>query len=169
MNNPDQVTLDVREELRNGKEPFTLIMKTVTSLTPKQQFVLIAPFQPAPLYAVLRSRGYSHSARQLEGGDWEVTFSRDSDESEAAPADANDEENLLPPSQDVQVDARGLEPPEPMVKILEALAVTPQEGTLRAITDRRPLHLYEHLAERGFKVQTSERADGAFVTEIRHA
>jgi uncharacterized protein (DUF2249 family) len=67
----------------------------------------------------------------------------------------------------LDVDARGLEPPLPMVRILEATASLPAGAMLRARTDRQPLHLYAHLEERGFTAETSPAADGGFVTLIR--
>jgi len=69
----------------------------------------------------------------------------------------------------VEVDARGLEPPQPMVRILEALARLPAGAELRARTDRRPMHLYPLLAERGFTADTQEQSDGSFLTFIRRA
>jgi TusA-related sulfurtransferase len=69
----------------------------------------------------------------------------------------------------VDVDARGLEPPQPMLRILEALAALAAGATLRARTDRRPMHLYPLLAERGFTAETEEQTDGSFVTHIRRA
>jgi TusA-related sulfurtransferase len=67
----------------------------------------------------------------------------------------------------IEVDARGLEPPQPLVKILEALASLPQGARLRARTDRRPMHLYAQLEERGFVGESEEQKDGSFVTLIR--
>ncbi|MCI0537122.1 MAG: DUF2249 domain-containing protein [Verrucomicrobiales bacterium] len=67
------------------------------------------------------------------------------------------------------VDARGLEPPQPLVVILEALARLPEGVELRARTDRRPLHLYAQLKARGFSGETEEQHDGSFVTSIRRA
>lgn len=69
----------------------------------------------------------------------------------------------------VELDARGLEPPQPMVRILEALAGLPTGAVLRARTDRRPMHLYPLLAERGFLAKTQEQSDGSFLTLIRRA
>lgn len=69
----------------------------------------------------------------------------------------------------VEVDARGLEPPQPLVKILEAVASLPQGAELRARTDRRPIHLYAHLEQRGFKVTSQEQPDGSFVTHACRA
>ena len=69
----------------------------------------------------------------------------------------------------IEVDARGLEPPQPMVRILEALSALSGEATVRARTDRRPIHLFPLLAERGFQAQTEEQSDGSFITHIRRA
>jgi uncharacterized protein (DUF2249 family) len=67
----------------------------------------------------------------------------------------------------IDVDARGLEPPQPMIVILEALAALPKEAELRARTDRRPMHLYAQLEARGFFGETEAEKDGSFVTHIR--
>ena len=67
----------------------------------------------------------------------------------------------------VEVDARGLEPPQPLVVILEAVARLPAGAKLRAQTDRRPLHLYPLLEQRGFVAETEEQHDGSFITDIQ--
>lgn len=67
----------------------------------------------------------------------------------------------------VTLDARGLEPPQPMIRILETLATLPAGAELQARTDRRPMHLYAVLADRGFIGTSEEQADGSFVTHIR--
>lgn len=67
----------------------------------------------------------------------------------------------------MELDARGLEPPQPMIRILEALADLPPETELRVQTDRRPIHLYPALAERGFEAETTEAEDHGYVTRIR--
>ena len=69
----------------------------------------------------------------------------------------------------VNVDARGLEPPQPLVVILEALGSLPESAELHAHTDRRPLHLYPLLEQRGFVGATEEQHDGSFITTIRRA
>ena len=50
------ITLDVREDIRKGREPFGKIMQMVAGLKGDEQLRLIAPFEPAPLYAVLAQR-----------------------------------------------------------------------------------------------------------------
>src|SRR6516164_11641519 len=71
------VTLDVREDLRRGREPFSKIMSTVASLGADDQLFLIAPFEPTPLFRILGEQGFRHTVRTTEAGDCEVLFSRE--------------------------------------------------------------------------------------------
>jgi uncharacterized protein (DUF2249 family) len=71
-------------------------------------------------------------------------------------------------SQATQLDARGLEPPQPMMKILEAVAALPAGATLVAHTDRQPLLLYPLLEQRGFTYETTPQSDGSHITHICH-
>lgn len=69
------------------------------------------------------------------------------------------EENTAPA---VVLDNRGLEPPQPMLRILEALESLPDDATLLAINEREPLFLYPELAARGYRYETSPHPDGSF-------
>ena len=162
--------VDVREDIQNGGEPFSKIMSAVAMLRPEQQLLLVAPFEPKPLFAVLAKQGFQHAARQISLTHWEVCFTRTS-KSTSAPADFVRPVNCpglrAPQSEVLDVDARGLEPPQPMIKILETLATLPEDAELRAHTDRRPIHLYAHLEERGFIGESKEQNDGSFITYIR--
>ena len=51
---------------------------------------------------------------------------------------------------DIHLDNRGLPPPEPMVRILEALAGISSQDQLVVLMDREPLLLYPELERRGF-------------------
>ncbi len=68
------ITVDVRETLKAGGEPFSDIMKAVASLKPGQRMKLLASLKPVPLFAVLAQKGFTHSEREIGGGDWEVVF-----------------------------------------------------------------------------------------------
>jgi len=168
------ITLDVRGDIRNGREPFSKIMAATGSLQADDQLLLIAPFEPKPLFSVLGRLGFSHTARALESGDWEVLFTRLPVESKvvvspAAAAEGSRDQTVSSDGNIRDVDARGLEPPQPMVKILEAVAVLPTGVELRARTDRRPMHLYPQLEQRGFVGVTEEQTDGSYLTHIRRA
>jgi uncharacterized protein (DUF2249 family) len=69
------VTLDVRPEIRAGKEPFGKIMDAVNSLKPGQSLAIINDFEPTPLYVVMGGRGYSHETERTAEGSWRVLFS----------------------------------------------------------------------------------------------
>ncbi len=65
---------DARPTLANGGEPFDAIMEAVAGLGPDEELVVLAPFEPVPLEAVLGSQGFTYEAKPLDGEDWEVTF-----------------------------------------------------------------------------------------------
>jgi uncharacterized protein (DUF2249 family) len=66
------------------------------------------------------------------------------------------------------VDNRGLQPPEPMVRILAALASLPEGGEVVALMDREPLLLYPELERRGF-TWTFNPSSGEHRLAIRRA
>lgn len=170
------VTLDVRKELAQGREPFGRIMSVVGQLGNEQSLKLIAPFQPVPLFHILEAQGFSHQARETSSGDWEVLFSRTRETKlTSASSRACSQSPILSSArrgmsiQAIDVDTRGLEPPQPLISILEALEDLPESGELRARTSRRPMHLLPALEERGFQGRCEEQTDGSFVTYIRRA
>lgn len=59
------------------------------------------------------------------------------------------------------LDLRGLQPPEPIVRIFEALDRAPGES-LRAILPHEPVPLYALLRERGYSYSGMQRADGGY-------
>ena len=70
--------------------------------------------------------------------------------------------------QDAAMDLRGLRPPEPMVRIFQAL----ERGAgapLRVILPHEPLPLYTLLRECGFSCTGSPRADGGFEVLIERS
>ena len=59
------------------------------------------------------------------------------------------------------LDLRGLQPPEPIVRIFEVLERAPREP-LRVILPHEPVPLYGLLRERGFSWSGSPRPDGSY-------
>jgi uncharacterized protein (DUF2249 family) len=162
------VTLDVREDLRSGREPFSKIMNAVGQLRAEEKLLLVAPFEPAPLLSVLGKQGFAHQSKRLQSGDWEVLFTRSGVATAFVPSDRPPcNAAKTEPTEIVDLDARGLEPPQPTIKILEALATLPVGAELRARTERKPMHLYAQLEERGFAGETEGQNDGSFITKIR--
>jgi uncharacterized protein (DUF2249 family) len=175
------VTVDVREDISQGRQPFDKIMEAAGRLGSNESLRLITPFKPEPLFGMLAAEGFSHQMRQTASGDWEVLFSRTRETKlTSASSRACSQSPIFPPacettptdsavSDRIELDTRGLEPPQPMIAILEALGDLGAGGELRAITSRRPMHLYAALEERGFHGRTEERPDGSFITLVRRA
>ena len=69
-----RVELDVRPILRSGGEPFGEIMQAVAQVPPDGALRLRATFKPAPLFGVLRVRGFRHWIERGKGDDWIVWF-----------------------------------------------------------------------------------------------
>ena len=68
--------LDVRPELEQGGEPFVSIIEAASAIMPGGTLVIIAPFEPVPLYDVLGARGFSHETEKVAADEWIVQFTR---------------------------------------------------------------------------------------------
>lgn len=159
--------LDVRPILKSGGEPFGVIMEAVAALAPGQALRLLASFKPIPLFQVLGARGFEPSAREIGGGDWEVIFTPppggDEGEPAARPSGAMGEW----PEPSLEIDNRDLDPPEPMVRTLEALEGLRPGEVVAALLPREPLFLFEELKARGHGWRGGFEADGSYRIEIR--
>lgn len=165
------VTLDVRDDIRRGQEPFAKIMTAVKGLRPGQALLLRNVFEPVPLYQILGKKGLDHWTECRGPEDWWITFYPAPGKTESPsppPAEGAVAVSAPAPSSgaEVVVDARGLEPPQPMQRVLEALAALPGGATLLARTDRRPMLLYPKLEERGYDYETNEAGDDGYETRI---
>ena len=163
MTTPEPFELDVRPQLQRGEEPFGAIMAAADRLRPGQALRLIAPFRPAPLFGVMANRGFAARDRRRPDGAWEVVFAPLEG---AAPRDAGLAPGSAPgaalwPDPARVLDLAGLMPPEPMVRILEALADLPGGAVLFALLDREPMFLFPELAARGHEWAGNPAPDGA--------
>ena len=70
------VTIDVREDIRLGREPFERIMAAVAQLEPSDTLLLINSFEPLPLYRVMEQNGFAHWAERTADGTWKIYFRR---------------------------------------------------------------------------------------------
>lgn len=135
-------------------------------------FVLINDHDPVPLYyqfAAMFPGTFTWDYVVPGPDEYHVRITRVAP-SPAAPA-------VPPPRRDVVavqtpvslLDVRGLEPPEPMMRILAAAEKTPVGRRLLACTERRPIHLYAELDRRGFAYRCEDQPDGSVVTTIWRA
>ena len=71
------VTVDVREDIRQGREPFEKIMAAFGRSEPGDTLLLINSFEPLPLYRVMAQNGFAHWAERTADGDWKIYFQRE--------------------------------------------------------------------------------------------
>lgn len=69
-------TVDARDDLRNGREPFGKIMAAAQQTGSGQTLLVQAIFEPIPLYSVLGAQGFEHWTEKLANDDWAVYFLR---------------------------------------------------------------------------------------------
>jgi TusA-related sulfurtransferase len=67
---------------------------------------------------------------------------------------------------DSQLDNRGLQPPVPMVRTLEAYGQLTPGGRLTIHNDRIPVFLFPRLLELGATYEVEEQADGSAMVLI---
>lgn len=179
------IDLDVREDLRAGREPFSRIMEARRALPEDGVLRLRAIFEPYPLYGVMERQGLSHWTERLADDDWRVWFfaaNEEPSDARSIPSDsattgscaghASPEEDPGPeateeaaPTGDgvesattVVLDVRGLEPPEPMVRTLERLETLQPGATLVQLNERIPRFLLPQLEERGFSYHVRQQS-----------
>ena len=170
------LALDVSPDLAQGQDPLAKIIETVGQLAAGQELLLIAPFEPVPLYEVLAQRGFAHTTQQAARSEWWVTFRPAS----ASPAEravhqpmnsnlhltASPDTDAALAQQTIQLDTRGMEPPGPLLRILDTLKTLGAAQRLVAHIDREPLLLYPELVERGWTYEGASQPDGSFIIRI---
>lgn len=162
------VDLDVRPVMKAGGEPFSLIMQTLQQLEPGQGLRLLVGFEPVPLYGVMQARGFSPSPNALPNGDFEVLFRP---AAAAAPsAEEADEAGAAEaawPAPSLELDNRGLMPPEPMVRILAGVEQLGDGEVLAALLDREPVFLFPELQRRGHAWRGGFTDGGSYALSVR--
>lgn len=149
------------------RQKHALIFARWTELPVGAHFVLINDHDPVPLY-------YQFAAQFPGAFNWEYLV--------AGPAEfqvkitrlsaSPERPAIVPPAKIVsaavagEVDARGLEPPEPMMRILAAVETLQPGATIRARTDRRPVHLHAELHARGVHYSSEQASDETWITTI---
>ncbi len=163
------LTLDVRDILRSGGEPFGAIMQGIGALAPGQGLRLLTTFHPVPLLVVLAGRGFTHTELSLPNGEWEVLFTPTAVADVAQDIAKHASSSEFGDATAQSLDNRFLPPPEPMIRTLQALEGVPPGTALEALFDREPLILYGELRQRGHTFQADKRSDGSYRVLIRHS
>ncbi|WP_339821849.1 DUF2249 domain-containing protein [Paenibacillus sp. FSL R7-0216] len=167
------VELDVREQLKSKMEPFQLIMDTVKTLGKDDIFVLHATFKPTPLLGFLKMKGLVGQSVMHDKEHWITTFVHKKNKSWL---ETVDEAKVAPKAQNasverssnlIELDNRGLEPPQPMVRTLAALDRCKSGDEVHIHNDRVPVFLIEELNSLGCTYTVEEQPDGTAKVQIR--
>ncbi|NEX62270.1 DUF2249 domain-containing protein [Noviherbaspirillum galbum] len=67
----------------------------------------------------------------------------------------------------IELNVCGLEPPEPMERVLDALSRLAPQDSLRMLIDREPVPLYRILRQNRYRHDTTARDDGLYEILIR--
>ncbi|SIR45002.1 DUF2249 domain-containing protein [Pontibacter lucknowensis] len=157
----DTIVLDVRETIAKGDDPFLQIMDVVNKLSHEQVLCIVNTFEPIPLIAIVRPKGFEYYTETLGPNLVKTYFKREGVGEKLEVANSRTEENfdevLARYSDTLQhIDVRQMEMPQPMVSILSALETLPKDGALYVHHRKVPQFLLPQLAERGFKVSIKE-------------
>lgn len=74
IESPSTRSLDVRGVIAGGGEPLEEILAAAAEVPVGGALQLVAPFEPVPLFAVMRRRGFAHHAEERGAGEWVVRF-----------------------------------------------------------------------------------------------
>ncbi|HET7452348.1 MAG TPA: DUF2249 domain-containing protein [Thermoanaerobaculia bacterium] len=75
MRGGDALVIDVGPILQAGGEPLATILAAAETVPEGGSLVVLAPFEPAPLYSVMQQMGFAHE-NTLEGSGFRVVFTR---------------------------------------------------------------------------------------------
>ncbi|HET9130102.1 MAG TPA: DUF2249 domain-containing protein, partial [Terriglobia bacterium] len=67
----------------------------------------------------------------------------------------------------VEIDVRGLEPPEPMMRVLETLNTLGEDSVLLVHHHREPMMLYEKLEARGYRASAEKMREDYYRVTIQ--
>ncbi|MEQ8696725.1 MAG: DUF2249 domain-containing protein [Bauldia litoralis] len=154
------VSQDVRPLLDAGQDPLQEIMSASRSVREGGTLIVDAPFDPAPLRRVLCRKGFVSYAREIAPDHFRVYFllnrdlaDRDADAAAGGAGDTPGEAPVWREQGETHIDVRGLEPPQPMLSILQLLDRAEANATVIVHHEREPIFLYPELSERGWQWQ----------------
>lgn len=139
---------DARPLLAKGEEPLGAMMRLTNPMEIGDALIFDAPFDPAPLRRVLAGKGFVSHPEELAPGHWRVTFLRQA--RKGAPEEESRQTEVKTWREDgvCHVDVRGLEPPKPMLAILELIQAPDTGDEIIVHHEREPMFLYPELDER---------------------
>lgn len=160
---PDHLnTLDVREDIRSGNDPFRKIMSAIDAQEKDRALLIINTFEPTPLIAILKKKAFDSyidfkSTNLVYSYFWAGESTPEKVlENVTTSADPFEELLVRFAGKVKKIDVRQLEMPQPMISILQELEQLPAGMALFVNHKRVPQFLLPQIEERGFKISIQE-------------
>ncbi|MCC6753680.1 MAG: DUF2249 domain-containing protein [Saprospiraceae bacterium] len=160
------VDLDVRPILGSGVDPLERILQEVRKLSAGHVLKVINSFEPAPLILLLKRQGFEAHAVHLDADTVETYFFRSSESvsmpksERPVPGGSWEEIQNRYAASMTRLDVRGMEMPQPMFAILDALEGLEAGKALFVQHKRVPVFLLPELEERGIDYVLNDRGEG---------
>jgi uncharacterized protein (DUF2249 family) len=143
--------LDIRPLTAKGLDPFQMVIRSTTELKPGQHLHLLLNDQPEIFSCALGRMGYEGFS-EIKNGTWNAYFRKG--------------KVSFPGPCVVELDVRGLEPPLPLLKVLESLPSVSEGGGLKVFYPNRPDSLADKLRTHGFEVEWEEAEGASYVLQV---
>jgi len=158
------VTLDVRETIQSGIDPFSEIMAAIQKLSDENTLQIINIFEPIPLINKLKNEGFDSWTERPEDGVVHTFFKKQGVLSESVELPNVVESDIESFQQKLAsfgekkriIDVRHLEMPEPMVNILMELEKLPDDNILFVEHKKIPKFLLPELKTRNYEILSNE-------------
>ncbi len=157
--------IDVREDLRSGREPLPKIMAAASGVEPGEVLVVRATFEPRPLFQVLGAKGFEAWSEELGEGDWKVYFLRQPEHGGCG-CGGHGHGQAEKPGQLLTLDVSRMDPPQPMIEILQKIQELGPKDILEVSHHREPVPLYPQLEEAGFEHAIEKLGENQFRLRI---
>lgn len=155
--------VEVKGILQQGLSLFGHMMHTVDTLEPGQSLIVKSTFDPKPLIAHMRRKGYAVHQEQV--GKMKVTtFDPQAD---GGQPDGKPRTQSIPiEGPEHFLDNRGLVPPEPMQKTLALLDAVPPGHVVVIHNDRVPVFLLSELDDEQYPYEIQAQPDHSAIVRI---
>lgn len=160
------VDLDVREMLKQSKDPFNVIMAAIEKLPLGSSLNIINTFEPIPLINILTKKGYAYKTVQKEKMLVYTYFKKinstinQETSKEKNPIEYTSEQLLEKYKSKIkEISVKHLEMPLPMVTILSELSSLPADHLLYVHHKKTPQFLFPELVERKFNWHIEEESE----------
>jgi uncharacterized protein (DUF2249 family) len=167
-----QSCLDVRPIINAGKDPLKDILNKIRELEKDEALVIINSFEPIPLYSLLAKKGFRHLTEK--GDDAFKVYFYQKSQDEIMPGESETQYDMSKQKVKeeeaeniIDIDVHDLQPPEPMMKILENLWRIDENSVMIVQHHREPNLLYPILEERGYNAVCDKTGENNFRITIR--